>query len=303
MEADRDEAWDTFIHLKRIYTVREIKARVGYILHDLHNDDIPVEIVEFASSQAGGDSTVIGSYPGNRPEGNTLLQVETATASEASISPNEVPLVQAAATPSNAEELSDEEGSLERAEEETQESERKEEPGEEDTDPEEATPSEAEKLATPSNAQTFSLSVPSLLSDDEEDGDGSWTWDGVQEESEVEPIDQDSYDSDHTGHTFVVRDHRTEGELHINKRDLELYEEDEEDSYGKSQGDATLEGAVYGLYAAEDIVHPDGKQARFFPRENWSPLPQRIKMETPLSWSSRRNQKLQRMSQISTRTM
>ena len=122
MEADRDEAWDTFIHLKRIYTVREIKARVGYILHDLHNDDIPVEIVEFASSQAGGDSAVIGSYPGNRQEGNTLLQVETATASEASISPNEVPLVQAAATPSNAEELSNEEESLERTEEETQRS-------------------------------------------------------------------------------------------------------------------------------------------------------------------------------------
>lgn len=103
-----------------------------------------------------------------------------------------------------------------------------------------------------------------LLSDDEEDGDGRWIWDGVQEESEVEPIDQDSYDSDHTGHTFVVRDHRTEGELHINKRDLELYEEDEEDSYGKSQGDATLEGAVYGLYAAEDIVHPDGKTGKVF---------------------------------------
>ena len=80
----------------------------------------------------------------------------------------------------------------------------------------------------------------------------------------MEPIDQDSYDSDHTGHTFVVRDHRTEGELHINKRDLELYEQDAEDSYGKSQGDATLEGAVYGLYAAEDIIHPDGKTGKVF---------------------------------------
>ena len=193
-----------------------------------------MEIVEFASSQAGGDSAVIGSYPGNRQEGNTLLQVETATASEASISPNEVPLVQAAATPSNAEELSNEEESLERTEEETQEHDREEESEKEEEDSAKATPSEAEELATPSNAQTFSLSMPSLLAKDEEGDGGSWTWDGVQEESEVEPIDQDSYDSDHTGHTFVVRDHRTEGELHINKRDLELYEQDMEDSYGKS---------------------------------------------------------------------
>ena len=268
MEADRDEAWDTFIHLKRIYTVREIKARVGYILHDLHNDDIPVEIVEFTSSQAGGDSTVIGSYPGNQQEGNTLLQVQTATASEASISSNEVPMVQAAATPSNAEADSDGEAKQEKAEDEpTKESTptySEEEPSKKEADPAEATPSEAEELATPSNAQTFSLSVPSLLSKDDEEGDGDWTWDGVQEESEVEPIDQDSYDSDPTGHTFVVRDHRTEGELHINKRDMELYEQDAEDSYGKSQGDATLEGAVYGLYAAEDIIHPDGKTGKVF---------------------------------------
>lgn len=60
MEADRDEAWDTFIHLKRIYTVRETDARNGYILHDYHNDDIPVEIVEFSSSQAGGQGEIIG---------------------------------------------------------------------------------------------------------------------------------------------------------------------------------------------------------------------------------------------------
>lgn len=31
------------------------------------------------------------------------------------------------------------------------------------------------------------------------------------------------------------------------------------DSYGDSQGDAVLEGAVYGLFAAKDLVHPDGK--------------------------------------------
>lgn len=58
LEEDRDEAWDTWIHLERVYTAREIKARLGYILHDLHNDDIPVEIVTFSSSEAGGKGTV-----------------------------------------------------------------------------------------------------------------------------------------------------------------------------------------------------------------------------------------------------
>lgn len=58
-----------------------------------------------------------------------------------------------------------------------------------------------------------------------------------------------------------IYDHRTEGELHINKRDMDLKEGEsaDYDSYGDSQGDAVLEGAVYGLFAAEDLVHPDGK--------------------------------------------
>lgn len=58
-----------------------------------------------------------------------------------------------------------------------------------------------------------------------------------------------------------IYDHRTEGEIHINKRDLDLKagENGTYDSYGDSQGDAVLEGAVYGLFAAKDLVHPDGK--------------------------------------------
>ena len=58
-----------------------------------------------------------------------------------------------------------------------------------------------------------------------------------------------------------IYDHRTEGEVHINKKDLDL-KKGENESYnalGDAQGDATLEGAVYGLFAAEDLLHPDGK--------------------------------------------
>ena len=40
---------------------------------------------------------------------------------------------------------------------------------------------------------------------------------------------------------------------------IHLYKVDKETGKPVSQGDAKLEGAVYGLYAKKDIVHPDGK--------------------------------------------
>jgi hypothetical protein len=68
--------------------------------------------------------------------------------------------------------------------------------------------------------------------------------------------------------TWKVYDHRFEGEIHINKRDLYLSTSEENnenfDAYAIAQGDGTLEGAVYGLFAAEDIVHPDGKTGVVF---------------------------------------
>lgn len=64
---------------------------------------------------------------------------------------------------------------------------------------------------------------------------------------------------DPCGDSWLVFNHRTEGRLHINKRDLDLYKKEKGDysSYGDTEGDATLEGAVYGLFAAENILHPD----------------------------------------------
>ena len=68
-------------------------------------------------------------------------------------------------------------------------------------------------------------------------------------------------DADGEGNAWRVYDHRTEGEIHINKKDLDLAEGENDgfDAYGETQGDTTLEGAVYGLFAAADLVHPDGK--------------------------------------------
>ena len=96
-------------------------------------------------------------------------------------------------------------------------------------------------------------------------------WDGMDSDVSLpEPINDSVSDIVPSGtpnrpaYRFEVYDHRTEGELHINKRDLELYQADPAHSYGKTQGDATLEGAVYGLYAAADIIHPDGKSGAVY---------------------------------------
>ena len=57
--------------------------------------------------------------------------------------------------------------------------------------------------------------------------------------------------------TFIAYDHRTEGEIHFNKQDFDLSGMDGFDAYGQENADGSLEGAVYGLFAADDIVHPD----------------------------------------------
>lgn len=68
-------------------------------------------------------------------------------------------------------------------------------------------------------------------------------------------------DRDREGNAWRVYDHRTEGEFHINKKDLDLAagESERYHAYGDTQGDAVLEGALYGLFAAEEICHPDGR--------------------------------------------
>lgn len=69
--------------------------------------------------------------------------------------------------------------------------------------------------------------------------------------------------SDGIAHSWAVYDHRVPGQIHFNKRDMALQagETDAYDSYGDTQGDATLEGAVYGLFAADDIYGPDTQRA------------------------------------------
>ena len=57
--------------------------------------------------------------------------------------------------------------------------------------------------------------------------------------------------------TITATDERVKGAVHIKKIDKETQD-------FLPQGDSSLAGAVYGLYAREDIVHPDGKTGILF---------------------------------------
>jgi uncharacterized surface anchored protein len=82
---------------------------------------------------------------------------------------------------------------------------------------------------------------------------------GIEEGEEDSQPEVDKGPSNNTSHTFKVYDHRVPGQVHFNKKDMELKagESGNYDSYGDSQGDATLEGAVYGLFVADPIYGPD----------------------------------------------
>lgn len=106
-----------------------------------------------------------------------------------------------------------------------------------------------------------------LGEDDEDSGSGS-SLKGLPESTETSRLDP--LDSSIRDWTFTAYDHRTEGELHFNKKDMDLKvgESDSYSAYGDSQGDGTLEGAVYGLFAATDIPHPDGHSGVLFKKDN-----------------------------------
>lgn len=87
-------------------------------------------------------------------------------------------------------------------------------------------------------------------------GDSSKGFENGEEDSQPEV---DKGPSNNTAHTFKVYDHRVPGQVHFNKKDMELKDGEfgRYNSYGDTQGDATLEGAVYGLFAADPIYGPD----------------------------------------------
>lgn len=294
----RDNAYRNFIHLEYSYTFRETNARDGYILHGPagHPDDVPVEIITTASSEAGvparwtaagQEEMIVTGYVRNRIPGEEETEAkrsgrprgaEVATPSQAaletlSLEPERTPLSKRllnglARLFGLPEPFARAQGLTIRVRARDA-----------------ATPSDLE-LATASDSVEEELVYLSTDSDALEADGSRYRYEpkgtpallrGIRaaDASEEAGINLDHATPDgqpevsigpdgETAHCFVIYDHRVPGELHFNKRDLELAAGEKEggyDAYGDAQGDGTMEGAVYGLFAADDIYGPDTQRA------------------------------------------
>ena len=279
-QEDRDLTYDKFISLKYSYTFNEHTAREGYILHDVHNDDIPIEVITTDSSENGANSSFADEYSKDikvnsslghempeKQEEEIRAAIDSLNALNIKTEPLSMlnaPVVidlltymvnsQHLATDSNATEVEiatksqlDNTGFVFEDETEIIED------------------AERAEIQFDLSDDILRFSESTYDMDDEESTGTSEGFDVKYQEAflkpssgpDMEPGPEDNYshcnDDDGEGNAWRIYDHRTEGEIHFNKKDLYL------DEYGLENGDGTLEGAVYGLFAAEDIVHPDGK--------------------------------------------
>ena len=345
-QEDCGQTYEKFISMKYSYTWKEFKARDGYILHDRHADDLPIEIITTDASEHGANASFggghsrdvalgtksvrrsqgIGDALENRnagktgffgkiglddqsAPGGTIWENLTTLPGEEAVFPESLKMrvlpqrivlftaLDAAllreATPSEEEATASElkvsisdhlvnrvqkgfvfideaDDDLEEAEKAERESIRR------------YTATGSDLLTTEADFYT-SWHSPSLLYQNPQLSQRTETLAGAAEESLFFPAYESALVSASVGSAIEpgsagnfshcngadggkdawrIYDHRTEGEVHINKKDLDL-KRGENESYnalGDAQGDATLEGAVYGLFAAEDLLHPDGKQ-------------------------------------------
>ena len=324
-QQDCQDTYDKFINLEYSYTWIEQKARDGYIRHDKHTDDVPIEVITTDSSEAGANSYFADEYSKDieindnvnnvePPDTDTsdeeeeIIEDDIENSNEETTDTSEVSFVEKAKNvlSSNVRSalqfiglVDDEE--IEETEEEkvASPSEAKDEDEYDDTEDYdiEFDSKSNRKIASPSNATVLSeLSTDSnekmlenrervsVLASDEEDGDSSDSGYSAEytqiyedsfedpyvggEDVELGPDDNYSHcnDVDGEGNAWRVYDHRTEGEIHFNKRDLDLSNNasDEYSTYAQENADGKLEGAVYGLFAKNAIEHPDGKTGTIF---------------------------------------
>ncbi len=309
--ANRDRAYENFVNLRYSYTLREEDTRDGYLLHGHHGhpDDVPVEIVTTAASEAGRDcewtacsneDIHVAGYVRNMEfdekedresaheekeedgRGNnrreTIREVRREGAGqtvnffglsgkdpfseecEVHLTASKQQRLPRRASGSDTEEdgYGESEGYEIAGYEEDDDSEVPlwdDLDGRVDEDVSRALESQMRYQARPGEIQAFSLET------------GAYALERSVESSYVRvqaPIGDsqpmaERGPNDRVAHTWVVFDTRVPGEVHFNKRDLELRqgENGNYDAYGDTQGDGTLEGAVYGLFAAEDIYGPD----------------------------------------------
>lgn len=315
LEADRDTYYKEFIALKYDYSAAEIIARPGYVLHNLHPDDIPIEIKTVTSSEY---KDLMGNKGGSLVHARQEPEEQDIAESSAVYSRDRQNLVPFAtpslSTPSDSSYSTLSSGAnvapsvpgveFTYAEEDMDDAESNAIIADlEITVGDEAviqipiaSASDAGNewaTATPSNAvgqaeaenllQTLFRAVRTFF---------TWVGNGIRQISaaffETDEGAADSLlrntvsfevstasrigqmESDIIDHTFIMYDHRIEGEIHFNKRDLNLSSKEAETfhSYGLDNGDGTLEGAIYGLFAAKDITHPDGKTGTVYKKGN-----------------------------------
>lgn len=304
---DRDKTYDKFISLKYSYTFQETKAREGYTRHNIHPEDIPIEVITTDASEHGANACFAGCYDTDITINSAISYTsarETLEAREQTFLIPEVVIKQE--KPNLFQQISaylqqiisyfvyPKEDKIEEDIPPPQE----DTSGETDT----STPANAgekggEIIRTAGNAsesyaqfsRPVSHSQASVASAanalkiyDHGAVKKSDTFDTAYQEAlssagkgeNVSSGPSGNYshcnDADQEGNAWRIYDHRTEGDIHINKKDMELEQGEEAGyaSYGDTQGDATLEGAVYGLFAAQDILHPDGKTGIIYKANN-----------------------------------
>lgn len=275
MTDDKQEAYNQFINLEYDYTIREIRAHTGYTIHGTHRRDNSIPVIRTASSESGKSGYVIdedhknaglpGTYDQAFITGNTraLPGMLTRISKWKTAPYKDIQAGNPQASTSNATVYQQfissrqvlERSSLIRGNTKATDSNAQ--------DRAETGAKIPPQKATPSNVMFhFPQSPPEhkKAMDIVDTASGELDW--QRGEAGVTHLG-----SSHVNlFTWYVYDHRVEGEVHMNKRDMELLSGEKEpySSYGDTQGNATLEGAVYGLYAAQDIIHPDGKTGAVF---------------------------------------
>lgn len=340
-QQDCEDTYDKFIHLKYSYTWVEERAREGYIRHDLHTDDVPIEIITTNSSEAGAKSDFANQYSKEieEEEIETNENMESRTIRIPFDEEEDIGSAKIVSQSQNLESdmvgikdlLSDafcikayasDKTDLQASDTETKSildavkieafalfTEREKEPERENFNYENETENidfndyEIEfDTATSSNINSKKLDesifdsirelassnrsksrIPMIYLNDNESQEGAEAYQQIYEKAftdsqtggeglEIGPDDNWSHCNDVDGedNTWRVYDHRTEGEIHFNKRDMDLAakENDSYNAYADANGDGKMEGAVYGLFAKRDIVHPDGKTGTIFKANN-----------------------------------
>ncbi len=289
MLEDRDETYKNFIELEYGYTLTEKKARNGYMVHGTHREDFEIERIVVSSAQAQGEAMGENGIFGYKAMGEDEISEHEAMEQDEILEYEDL------------EEQFEMQGNLDHGTmpeitekktgfsypyglvNETDLEERRQitwlkfaedidEEKEGDEDEENEDEEETKQyiyVREETQLQPFSFQKPLKAGSEDNENEMITAFLPDFQDDDLGSMDISGFgDPDTFLYQFRIWDHRTEGRIYINKRDMQLYETDPETSYGKAQGDGTLEGAVYGLFAAEEIVHPDGKSGVIYRKDD-----------------------------------